>query len=250
MGKRTAKGRVWKKMDASVIGSAMDEQSTYVSQDALYGTADAAESERGDGRAPATSLQASRSFFIIDKSRMVGERDTVEDARVVYLPESEFQRVCACTDTASSPVFTPAISNKRTIIDYRAWGHMMVCIAAHVRLSKAQRCALYIAGLALAHAVHWLTAGAVPQPMQLSSWSGRCVQEHDGRVPTLPLNGRLLLCLYSPGAELLHGQSFSLLIPIYLHGVYLVYTSEYSTSERMLEAFIIVTYCIYTMNCV
>ena len=57
-------------------------------QSALYG-------ETG-GLAGDSSLathQSSRSFFIIDKSQMVGERDTVEGAKVVYLPESEFRKV-------------------------------------------------------------------------------------------------------------------------------------------------------------
>ena len=71
----------------------MDTQSTYVSQSALYGAAGGAEDEGGEAKTTAANLQASRSFFIIDKSRMVGERDTVEDAKVVYLPESEFNRV-------------------------------------------------------------------------------------------------------------------------------------------------------------
>ena len=74
----------------------MDTQSTYVSQSALYSAAGGGEDEGGEAKTAATaaaSLQASRSFFIIDKSRMVGERDTVEDAKVVYLPESEFKKV-------------------------------------------------------------------------------------------------------------------------------------------------------------
>ena len=74
----------------------MDTQSTYVSQSTLYSAAGGGDDEGGEAKTAATaaaSLQASRSFFIIDKSRMVGERDTVEDAKVVYLPESEFNKV-------------------------------------------------------------------------------------------------------------------------------------------------------------
>ena len=70
----------------------MDTQSTYVSQSTLYSAAGGGDDEGGEAKT-AASLQASRSFFIIDKSRMVGERDTVEDAKVVYLPESEFNKV-------------------------------------------------------------------------------------------------------------------------------------------------------------
>ncbi|CAI8043979.1 hypothetical protein GBAR_LOCUS24413 [Geodia barretti] len=82
----------------------MDTQSTYVSQSTLYSAAGGGDDEGGEAKTAATaaaSLQASRSFFIIDKSRMVGERDTVEDAKVVYLPESEFNKElyhsrCSC----------------------------------------------------------------------------------------------------------------------------------------------------------
>ena len=64
-------------------------QSTYVDQSVLYGTTGGDDSDHT--RNP--PVQASRSFFIIDKSRMVGETDTIEDAKVVYLPENEFTRV-------------------------------------------------------------------------------------------------------------------------------------------------------------
>ena len=70
----------------------MDTQSTYVSQSVLYGTTGDPDGEGGDG-ARNVALQGSRSFFIIDKSRMVGERDTIADAKVVYLPDNEFLRV-------------------------------------------------------------------------------------------------------------------------------------------------------------
>ena len=73
----------------------MDTQSTYVSQSALYSTTGGAEGEASEARTATSSLHTSRSFFIIDKSRMVGERDTVEGAKVVYLPESEFKKVRA-----------------------------------------------------------------------------------------------------------------------------------------------------------
>ena len=91
--KRAAKGRVSVKMDASVFGSTVADQSAYVSQSALYATAGGPVGEEGEARAAAPGLQTSRSFFIIDKSRMVGERDTVEEAKVVYLPENEFMKV-------------------------------------------------------------------------------------------------------------------------------------------------------------
>lgn len=67
-----------------------DADQAVIYQSALYGTAADLGTEAGHA---AAGFQASRSFFIIDKSRMVGERDTVEDAKVVYLPENEFRRV-------------------------------------------------------------------------------------------------------------------------------------------------------------
>ena len=63
-------------------------QSPYATQSALYGTIGGPDAE-----SMAPSYQSSRSFFIIDKSRMVDETDTVEGAKVVYLPESEFKKV-------------------------------------------------------------------------------------------------------------------------------------------------------------
>ena len=58
-------------------------------QSALYGETTGGSAVYSAGH----THQASRSFFIIDKSRMVGEEDTVEGAKVVYLPQSEFNKV-------------------------------------------------------------------------------------------------------------------------------------------------------------
>ena len=72
----------------------MASEPQYTSHGALYGTTGGA---AVDAR---SAHQGSRSFFIIDKSRMVGETDTVEGAKVVYLPETEFDKVsnalCVC----------------------------------------------------------------------------------------------------------------------------------------------------------
>ena len=65
----------------------MDTKPTYADQSALYGTTEAPPALPG-GRVDGT-----RSFFIVDKSRMMQETDTLEKAKVVYLPESEFRKV-------------------------------------------------------------------------------------------------------------------------------------------------------------
>lgn len=55
-----------------------------------------AEVEVGSGYAttPGSGPQAGiRSFFIVDLSRLRQESDTLEGAKVVYIPENEFKKV-------------------------------------------------------------------------------------------------------------------------------------------------------------
>ena len=73
----------------------MASEPPYETHSALYG---ATGGIAVGARNLTSAHQGSRSFFIIDKSRMVGERDTVEGAKVVYLPEAEFEKVSnTCT---------------------------------------------------------------------------------------------------------------------------------------------------------
>ena len=73
----------------------MASEPPYDTHSALYGATGGTAVE---ARNLTSTHQGSRSFFIIDKSRMVGETDTVEGAKVVYLPEAEFEKVSnACT---------------------------------------------------------------------------------------------------------------------------------------------------------
>lgn len=51
------------------------------------------------GSSSLMSGPSSRTFFIIDKSKMVQESDTLERAKVVYIPESEFKKVGKSHDT-------------------------------------------------------------------------------------------------------------------------------------------------------
>lgn len=42
-----------------------------------------------------TSSQADRTLFVVDLSRLKAERDTLENALVLYRPDAEFKKVCA-----------------------------------------------------------------------------------------------------------------------------------------------------------
>lgn len=78
----------------------MATEPTYVDQSALYGKTDCISTGRDDERNVVATIRGPRSFFIIDKSKMATETDTVEGARVVYLPESEFEKVSITTCSA------------------------------------------------------------------------------------------------------------------------------------------------------
>lgn len=71
----------------------MATEPTYTTQSTLYGTTGGPTTEEGGVKSVMSSFQGSRTFFIVDMSRMVGENDTVKEAKVVYLPESEFEKV-------------------------------------------------------------------------------------------------------------------------------------------------------------
>lgn len=75
----------------------MATEPTYVDRTALYSKADTISTGKDDERNVAPTIRGSRSFFIIDKSKMVTETDTVEGAKVVYIPENEFEKVSIMT---------------------------------------------------------------------------------------------------------------------------------------------------------
>ena len=70
---------------------------TYVDYSALYSKADTTSTGRDDERNVVPTNRGTRSFFIIDKSKMAAETDTVEGAKVVYIPENEFEKVSMTT---------------------------------------------------------------------------------------------------------------------------------------------------------
>lgn len=71
----------------------MATEPAYVDQSALYSKVDTISTGKDDERNVAPAIRGSRSFFIIDKSKMIMETDTVEGAKVVYIPENEFEKV-------------------------------------------------------------------------------------------------------------------------------------------------------------
>lgn len=75
----------------------MATEPAYVDQSALYSKADGISTAKDDEKNVAPVIRGSRSFFIIDKSKMAAETDTVEGAKVVYLPETEFEKVSIIT---------------------------------------------------------------------------------------------------------------------------------------------------------